>query len=129
MNILPANIPPPQTVGSAATGAATGQAGATARAEQGILYQVLIIALGAAILAFGGAYFLRRERMRPRPALAPAAGAGPDLSEEGMASLMALAALDEAFERGEISEEDYRVRREAQKRRISEMLRQKGEGE
>ena len=126
MSNIPANIPAPSTGASAPVGSGTATQAGAPKATQGILYQLLVVALGVALLAFAGAYFLRRQRAQPRPALATVA-AGPDLSEDGMTSLLSLAALDDAFEKGEISEEDYRTRREDQKKRISEMLQQKGE--
>ncbi len=68
------------------------------------------LALGLAILAAGGlvAYWLWRE---------PARGPVPAAMRPGV---VAIAALDRAFERGDIPEESYRDKREALKQRLQE---------
>ncbi len=83
--------------------------------------QLALISLGVVLFILGGGVLLFGGRMRP--ALAPAGGrASGDLEHERLELVVRLAALDERFASGELSQADYDREREAGKQRLRELM-------
>jgi hypothetical protein len=78
-----------------------------------------LVVFGLTLFGFGVVVGHSYARVRLRPAIEAPMHPAPAASDDPDDLIVALADLDDAFERGDISEEEYRPRRERLKRAVS----------
>ncbi|MGI9148720.1 MAG: hypothetical protein ACR2IK_19590, partial [Chloroflexota bacterium] len=84
------------------------------------LNQVALISLGVLVLVLGGGMLLLGGRFRPS-ATAPGSSRWADFEQERLELVVRLAALDERFTAGEISQAEYAIERDRGKQRLREL--------
>ena len=80
--------------------------------------QLALVSLGVVLFVIGGGVLLFGGRLRPGT---PRVVAGPDSERERLELVVRLAALDERFAAGELSQADYESERERGKQRLREL--------
>jgi hypothetical protein len=83
--------------------------------------QLALISLGVVLFVIGGGVLLFGGRLRHAPAITPARS-GLDDEQERLELVVRMAALDERFAAGEVSQADYDVERERGKQRLRQLM-------